>query len=102
DWSSPSPQMPQNTAAGIAFMGWVYSRPAAQLESYDLAANKAGAIIDSPNLFQDSVGATLTLRTQTAGSGYLAAVTYPGAMAAVPDLSTFGYCGRSARIAFAE
>lgn len=102
DWSASPDQIPQNTAAGIAFMGWVYSQPTAQLDSYDLATNKPAGVIDQPYMFQDAVGATLTLRTQTLRSGYIAAVTYPGAMAAVPDLSTFGYCGRSARITFTK
>lgn len=102
DWSASAGQIPQNTPAGIAFMGWVYSQPTAQLDSYDLAANTPAGVIDQPLLFQEAVSTTLTLRTQTASSGYLAAVTYPGEIAAVPDLSTFGYCGRSARTTFAK
>ena len=98
DW----PQLPQNTPAGIAFMGWVYSQPTLQLDSYDAATNRAAGIIDQPFITQDSLSAVATLRTQTLSTGYLAALTYPGEMAAVPDLSTFGYCGRSPRITFAK
>ena len=98
DWS----QLPQNTAAGIAFMGWVYSGPTLQLDAYDLATNKPNGVIDQPYITQASLGVTALVRTQTTSSGYLAALTYPGVIAAVPDLSTFGYCGRSPRITFAK
>jgi hypothetical protein len=102
DWSPPSEQMPQNTTGGIGFAGWVYSPPTAQLDSYDLAANRAAGIIDSPLLSQAATGVTLLLRTQSASTGYFVAITYPGQLTFVPDLSTFGYCGRSPRLTFSR
>ena len=98
DWA----QLPQNAQTSILFMGWVYSQPTLQLDSYDPSTNRAAGVIDQPYITQDSMGATALLRTQTASTAYLAALTYPGVMAAVPDLSTFGYCGRSARVTFAR
>jgi len=56
DWSASADQIPQNTAAGIASMGWVYSQPTAQLDSYDLATNRPAGVLMFVGPFRGGVG----------------------------------------------
>jgi len=101
-WSAPSPQIPQNVPAAIAAIGIFYGQPTSALISYDITTEQPSGIIDQPYFFQEQTSATLLVRTQTTGTDYLAEITYPGPITFVPDLSTFGYCGRSARVTYAK
>ena len=100
--SWPAGEIPQNLSTAIAFAGWVYSQPTSALFAYDASTNTPMGIIDQPYMFQQQTSADLNPSIQTQAPGYLAAITYPGLITAVPDLSTFGYCGRSTRVQFTK